>query len=879
MNICLHHRTNNIITRRVLTVVISAICLVCNSFKADGAQWKFHPAFDHQAVRIIDSPDHTYFQVWQRNYNKDLKYYDTPMCVMLSYDKNAPEKGIRPLTESASVTGINVLLSEYSPEDDCLCLVYTDGSFDFVYSSGRVVSSPGISVNETPRSDMLNGISVSDGKAWISHESGFVVVDIPTGVVKRRVDVRKEFSDMAISGSLGTAIIGGKLYTFDGNHIPAGLPSFERLQIAGVPSSPLRLMALGNEAVAVMWRQNNNSPYSLSVLYRKDGEIKIRKLGDLWMDVSVSTSMLANPFEFNCIRNRDGWLYFGLRDVMQLHYSADPESSDILTALKTNRDLKQFGSWDMNTGWAYKDRGEFSPVSLKEGVLEVLDEESLRPNLPDVAVTTSFTNVPGIGVVTSNFGCTPVFALQTRNAQSMLLSAYKDGKWSRLSPVMNTPYSAETPGTAADLYNSNKEIFPMGPVSGVNLDPEFTDFVWVGSTFGGLAAIDIKDVKQNPVHMSGPSDPFASFPGFKQIIGECRWKGYYPFSTPRFDSDGTLWSAMNDYNMKAEEYNFQNEIRLYHITKEERREALEKHDAAFFGELEWIGLDMSSVINGALYCVPLRHPRNRNIVLTAAETNIRSLFILDHKGTLSDKSDDVIREVNEIRLPSGAEWTVWDSYDIGEDPLTGEVWISTGQALLKIDPHSEVLGGRIAGEEISIERGADKGNPFSSVIINSIMFDEMNRMWISTQFDGLWCISADRKGIEAHYTKSNSPLPSNTIYGMIWNPETASIFMSTDHGIMELWPDASDTRDVSSGVTADPETVGPEYAGNVIIAGLEPYSTITILDAAGEEVSSLGADYTGHASWNLCNYRGEKVSSGIYLIKGDFPTISLPVLR
>lgn len=45
-------------------------------------EWRLHPAFDNNPVRIIDTEDKTYFLVHQQIYNKSLVDYDRPSLTL-----------------------------------------------------------------------------------------------------------------------------------------------------------------------------------------------------------------------------------------------------------------------------------------------------------------------------------------------------------------------------------------------------------------------------------------------------------------------------------------------------------------------------------------------------------------------------------------------------------------------------------------------------------------------------------------------------------------------------------------------------------------------------------------------------------------------------
>ena len=64
-----------------------------------------------------------------------------------------------------------------------------------------------------------------------------------------------------------------------------------------------------------------------------------------------------------------------------------------------------------------------------------------------------------------------------------------------------------------------------------------------------------------------------------------------------------------------------------------------------------------------------------------------------------------------------------------------------------------------------------------------IAIDGANRKWFGTSKSGVFLQSADGVRAIKHFTKENSPLPSNTI-NLEYSPKTGEVFIVTDMGIV-----------------------------------------------------------------------------------------------
>ncbi|OWP62138.1 hypothetical protein CDA63_15930 [Hymenobacter amundsenii] len=217
----------------------------------------------------------------------------------------------------------------------------------------------------------------------------------------------------------------------------------------------------------------------------------------------------------------------------------------------------------------------------------------------------------------------------------------------------------------------------------------------------------------------------------------------------------------------------------------------------------------------------------------------------------------------------GAEGLVVDIgeiYDVVRDRL-GDIWVASikGPAYFS-DPSGAFeptldLSFRVP----YVRRGAGMG--FATLRdekVSAIAIDGGNRKWFGTD-RGLWLFNEDASEELLHFTTDNSPLPSNRIVDIDVNDKTGEVFVVTDAGVVSYRGDATVTEAKPSCAKVFPNPVRPDFAGPVGIGGLVNNANVKITDAAGRLVYQTRAN-GGTVTWNLRDYDGRRVSSGVYLV-------------
>jgi hypothetical protein len=149
--------------------------------------------------------------------------------------------------------------------------------------------------------------------------------------------------------------------------------------------------------------------------------------------------------------------------------------------------------------------------------------------------------------------------------------------------------------------------------------------------------------------------------------------------------------------------------------------------------------------------------------------------------------------------------------------------------------------------------------------VTDIVVDGANNKWIGTVDSGVYLVSASGLATKYHFTKENSPLPSNSINDIDINPTTGEVFFATPKGLVSFKGTATKALEDLNNVYIYPNPVRPEFEGTVKITGLIDKANIKITDISGSlvfETTSQG----GTIEWDTTAFGKYKVATGVYMV-------------
>jgi streptogramin lyase len=196
----------------------------------------------------------------------------------------------------------------------------------------------------------------------------------------------------------------------------------------------------------------------------------------------------------------------------------------------------------------------------------------------------------------------------------------------------------------------------------------------------------------------------------------------------------------------------------------------------------------------------------------------------------------------------------------------GYVWVGTDQgAVVYFSPSRVLTNQPVDATRIIVQEGNFAGYLLENETVNTIAVDGSNKKWFGTQRSGAFLQSSDGRRTVFHFTKENSPLPSNNILDIAINGQTGEVFFATDQGLVSFRGLATEATPVHTDVYAFPNPVKPDYTGYISIKGLVRNARVKITDITGNLVFETIAE-GGQAVWDGKDLFGRRPSTGVYLV-------------
>ena len=195
---------------------------------------------------------------------------------------------------------------------------------------------------------------------------------------------------------------------------------------------------------------------------------------------------------------------------------------------------------------------------------------------------------------------------------------------------------------------------------------------------------------------------------------------------------------------------------------------------------------------------------------------------------------------------------------------------------------------------IIIEEGLPK-ELLELQFITSILVDGANNKWISTADAGVFYLSHNGQNTIYHFTKDNSPLPSNTVTAMAKNDNNGKIYFGTNRGLVAFNAGGSEPSALLDEAYIYPNPVRPGFnleIDKIKIKNLSENVNLKITDVEGNLVAEAQSNSNlrfrnynfevdgGTAYWNGKNLGNRTVASGVYVVLiMDLDTLETKVLK
>ncbi|PIF44427.1 hypothetical protein CLU96_1396 [Chryseobacterium sp. 52] len=239
-----------------------------------------------------------------------------------------------------------------------------------------------------------------------------------------------------------------------------------------------------------------------------------------------------------------------------------------------------------------------------------------------------------------------------------------------------------------------------------------------------------------------------------------------------------------------------------------------------------------------------------------------NFLVYDYKNALnlSDDTDYLLKDTNGFA--GNSKGTLSVAFD-----KSGDAWIGTDSGLrIMSNAAAEIKAPEPKVEPIIIEQGGLGEELFRDGQVLQIEVDAGDYKWVSVDGGGVYYLSSDGQQTIKHFTKENSPLPTNSVTDIKVDKKTGKVYFVTYNGIVAYQGDVADvTANFGQVVVYPNPVVYSNFKGKVTIKGLAEKTNIRIADAAGNVIHSAVAR-GGYYEWDLNNMKGNRVASGVYFV-------------
>lgn len=238
------------------------------------------------------------------------------------------------------------------------------------------------------------------------------------------------------------------------------------------------------------------------------------------------------------------------------------------------------------------------------------------------------------------------------------------------------------------------------------------------------------------------------------------------------------------------------------------------------------------------------------------------LICYDHGLSIDNSADDRWR-----RYGSGAGNGNLPNNDvlcIAKDK-NGFLWVGTTDGIGVIQCPLDIFSAQSC-EAIwpVVPNGNFAGFLFKGQEVRSIAVDGADRKWVATK-NGVFLVNASGEKLIYRFTEDNSPLLSSDVKKITIDGSSGEVYFATAKGICSFRSTATEGGESNEELLVFPNPVPAGYTGSIGIRGLVNNAIVKITELDGRLVYQTRA-LGGQAVWDGRNYKGQRISSGVYLV-------------
>ena len=740
--------------------------------------------------------------------NNVTRMLDTPEKVyyisegnLFSYDKNTDESYSYSVVNKLNENEIHNVY--YNKENKYLLVAYKSGNIDLLYDNGKVINMPEIKDAVLGTEKTINDVCFYENRIYVATDFGLVIFDDQKHHVIESGIYNKKIRSVEVHG--GSIIIckDSSIYisSVDTKHNTENSFSF----LYGWIAEDMKI--INNKIIIIA----NYGTYT--TLRLGDIDVVNKSISNL-IDVSVNDVKLLNE-------DKEGVYTFNASTLVKFDSDGNYEKVNLPTELQG----KQIAMWEgLNSVWV-GDKLGVSNLDISGDTITVL-KGNFTPESTSVKKVFFLRRGNSGKIYLSNSGSNDIY--QTKGWQRTQINIVNNGGVENITPAVFTSSNKNGASYSYKVISDSYKIME---------DPDDANVYYVGSFWDGVCK-----VKNN--------EDITCYNWLNSTITTIA--GGYACVAPAFDFDknNNLWvfSAIDKTTNPA----------LHMLSSAARK----KDEVA---KTDWVSVKLGDIKGGKdnkiLAC------KKSNMFIISDGLWDGNLVGYDTKGTYENTSDDTYMIWSKFIDQDGKNFDPIHICAVVEDK-NGKVWLGTDNGVVEITKPANLTNESMTINRIKVPR--NDGTQLADYLletlyVTSIAVDGTNKKWLGTLTSGVYLVSENGDEILEHFTAENSSLPSNTIYSLECDPNSNSVFIGTDVGLVEYSSTTAPASADYSNVYAYPNPVRPEFTGWITIKGLMDNSLVKIADAAGNVFYSTVSE-GGMVTWDGCNADGQRVKSGVYYV-------------
>jgi hypothetical protein len=237
------------------------------------------------------------------------------------------------------------------------------------------------------------------------------------------------------------------------------------------------------------------------------------------------------------------------------------------------------------------------------------------------------------------------------------------------------------------------------------------------------------------------------------------------------------------------------------------------------------------------------------------------LVVYDHGASIDNTGDDRWRKYGG---PGNGNLPNSEVVCVAKDK-NGFIWVGTTDGIGVIQCPGDAFAAQGCDAIWPIvPNGNFAGYLFKGQEVRHIAVDGADRKWVATKA-GVFLINATGEKVIYRFTEDNSPLLSSDVKKITIDGKTGEVYFATAKGICSFRSTATEGGEINEEVLVFPNPVPPGFAGTIAIRGLVNNAIVKITELDGRLVYQTRA-LGGQAVWDGKNYKGQRISSGTYLV-------------